>query len=47
MIDGRRAIVTGAASGIGRATAERLVRDGWRVVGIDLNDVDIRGRHER
>jgi NAD(P)-dependent dehydrogenase (short-subunit alcohol dehydrogenase family) len=34
----RTAIVTGAASGIGRATAERLIRDGWRVVGIDLRD---------
>jgi NAD(P)-dependent dehydrogenase (short-subunit alcohol dehydrogenase family) len=31
------AIVTGAASGIGRATAERLLRDGWRVVGVDLS----------
>jgi NAD(P)-dependent dehydrogenase (short-subunit alcohol dehydrogenase family) len=30
------AIVTGAASGIGRATVERLTRDGWRVVGIDV-----------
>jgi NAD(P)-dependent dehydrogenase (short-subunit alcohol dehydrogenase family) len=38
MSDGRRAIVTGAASGIGRATAERLIRDGWTVVGIDLNE---------
>ena len=32
----RTAIVTGAASGIGRATAERLMRDAWRVVGVDL-----------
>jgi NAD(P)-dependent dehydrogenase (short-subunit alcohol dehydrogenase family) len=29
------AIVTGAAAGIGRATADMLVRDGWHVVGID------------
>jgi meso-butanediol dehydrogenase / (S,S)-butanediol dehydrogenase / diacetyl reductase len=34
----RTAIVTGAAAGIGRATAERLLTDGWRVVGIDRND---------
>ena len=34
----RRAIVTGAASGIGRATAERLLRDGWSVIGIDVRD---------
>jgi NAD(P)-dependent dehydrogenase (short-subunit alcohol dehydrogenase family) len=32
----RTAIVTGAASGIGRATAERLTRDEWRVIGVDL-----------
>ncbi|MDQ2934225.1 MAG: SDR family oxidoreductase [Chloroflexota bacterium] len=36
MEESRIAIVTGAASGIGRATAERLVRDGWRVLGVDL-----------
>ena len=28
-------VVTGAASGIGRATAERLLRDGRAVVGVD------------
>jgi meso-butanediol dehydrogenase / (S,S)-butanediol dehydrogenase / diacetyl reductase len=33
----RIGIVTGAASGIGRATAEHLERDGWRVIGVDLD----------
>lgn len=33
---GRTAIVTGAASGIGRATAERLLAEGARVVAVDL-----------
>ena len=30
------AIVTGAASGLGRALAESLIRDGWRVAIVDL-----------
>jgi NAD(P)-dependent dehydrogenase (short-subunit alcohol dehydrogenase family) len=33
--DGRRVLLTGAASGIGRATARRLVAEGATVVGVD------------
>lgn len=29
-------VVTGAGSGIGQAIATRLMRDGWRVVGLEL-----------
>lgn len=36
-LDGRRAIVTGAAHGIGRAIAKRLVDEGCRVGIIDLD----------
>ena len=34
----RGAIVTGAASGIGRAIAEGLVREGFSVLMADLNE---------
>ena len=39
--DGRVAIVTGAGSGIGRATAERLASEGARVVCADVNQAGI------
>jgi 3-hydroxybutyrate dehydrogenase len=37
----RVALVTGSASGIGRAIAERLSVEGMRVVGVDLHDADV------
>lgn len=40
---GRRVVVTGAASGIGRATAERLLGDGAQVAALDLHRPDLSG----
>src|SRR6516164_9340807 len=37
----RTIVVTGAASGIGAATAKRLRDDGERVIGADLHDADV------
>lgn len=36
--DGRVAVITGAASGIGYTVAQHLAERGARVVGVDLND---------
>jgi len=37
LLDGQRAVVTGGASGIGRATARRMAEEGAAVAVIDLN----------
>jgi NAD(P)-dependent dehydrogenase (short-subunit alcohol dehydrogenase family) len=40
-LEGKVCVVTGAAGGIGRASAERLAAEGARVVGVDLVDHDV------
>jgi NAD(P)-dependent dehydrogenase (short-subunit alcohol dehydrogenase family) len=37
-LDGKVCVITGAAGGIGAATAEAFAREGARVVGVDLHD---------
>lgn len=37
----RAAIVTGAAKGIGRAIARKLLDDGWRVAAVDLSPQEL------
>jgi len=41
--DGKRAVVTGAASGLGREVARLLVDGGAHVVGFDIRPIDVSG----
>ena len=40
----RRAIVTGAEGGLGRAIVDELRDRGWKVAGCDIDDFDVRSR---
>ncbi len=39
-LDGKRIIVTGAATGIGRATVLAVAEQGARVAAFDVNDIE-------
>ncbi|MGF1427721.1 SDR family NAD(P)-dependent oxidoreductase [Kitasatospora sp. LaBMicrA B282] len=44
---GRRVLITGAGSGIGRATVHRLLAEGGLVVAVDVNEAGLRGTAEQ
>jgi 3-hydroxybutyrate dehydrogenase len=46
VLAGRTALVTGAASGIGRAIAGRAVADGALVLGVDRNEIGLKALAE-
>ena len=46
-IEAKACIVTGAASGIGRATAERFAEEGGQVLCVDIDGDGVRETAER
>lgn len=46
-LDGRIAIVTGAASGLGLATSKRFAAEGATVVMVDRHEEEVRRAAER
>ncbi|WP_441249125.1 SDR family NAD(P)-dependent oxidoreductase [Kitasatospora sp. McL0602] len=44
--DGRRVLITGAGSGIGQATARRVLAEGGRVVGVDVAEPGLAATRE-
>jgi 3-oxoacyl-[acyl-carrier protein] reductase len=40
-VNTRTALVTGAASGMGRESARRFAKEGWAVIGVDINSVGL------
>ena len=41
----KAALVTGAARGIGLATAKRFLAEGWRVALLDIDDENLKRTH--
>ena len=44
-LDGKVAVITGAASGIGRALADRVARAGMKIVLADVDELKLRNVH--
>ena len=42
LLEGERALVTGAARGIGRGVAQALREEGAQVLGADIEEADVR-----